>query len=130
VLVAEDGGGVNRLVGFTPEGESYLFAEHTIPYPFLEEEGRPESFRSEVAGPCFSPDGQTLCFNVQVPGVTFAVWGPFQAISAARRSQMSFAAPPAALAPFISGELAEAADRHRLTALEAAAYQRFGVPIL
>jgi len=39
-------------------------------------------------------------------------------------------APPAALAPFISGELAEAADRHRLTALEAAAYQRLGVPIL
>jgi hypothetical protein len=79
VIVAEDGGGVNRLVGFTPEGESYVLAQHMIPYPTLEEEGLPEAFHSEVAGPTFSPDGQTLFFNVQVPGVTFAVWGPSSA---------------------------------------------------
>lgn len=130
VWVAEDGGGINRLVGFTPEGEHYVFAEHAVPYPFLEAEGLPASFRSEVAGPCFSPDGQTLFFNVQVPGVTFAVWGPFDRRSAARQRQMSFAAPPAALAPLISGEVAEAADRLRLGTLEAAAFHRLGVPIL
>jgi secreted PhoX family phosphatase len=130
VLVAEDGGGVNRLIGFTPEGESYVFALHNIPYPYLEAEGLPDNFRSEVAGPTFAPDGQTLFFNVQDPGVTFAVWGPFKSPSAARTRQMSFAAPPAALAPFISGELREAADRHRLSVLEAAAFHRLGVPIL
>lgn len=130
VIVAEDGGGLNRLVGFTPEGESYVLALHNLPFPYLEEEGLPDNFRSEVTGPTFSPDGRTLFFNCQVPGVTFAVWGPFPKASAARRGQMSVAAPPAALAPFISGELREAADRHRLSVLQAAAFQRLGVPIL
>jgi hypothetical protein len=31
----------------------------------------------ELAGACFSPDGGTLFFNVQQPGMTFAVWGPW-----------------------------------------------------
>lgn len=130
VIVAEDGGGLNRLVGFTPEGESYVLALHNIPEPYAIEEELPENFRSEVAGPTFSPDGQTLFFNVQVPGVTFAVWGPFKKPSASRKGQMSFAAPPSFLAPYVSGELREAADRHRLSVLEAAAFHRLGVPIL
>ncbi len=130
VLVAEDGGGVNRLIGFTPEGESYVLALHNLPDPFLKDEGLPENFRSEVTGPTFSPDGQTLFFNVQVPGTTFAVWGPFPAGSAARQRQMSFAAPPPGLATYLTGELREAADRHRVSVLEAAAFHRLGVPIL
>jgi secreted PhoX family phosphatase len=130
VIVAEDSGGVNRLIGFTPEGEHYVLALHTIPPGNLEEEELPENVRSEVAGPTFSPDGQTLFFNVQDPGVTFAVWGPFGQVNVARRRQMSAAAPPPPLAPMISGELREAADRHRLTVLEAAAFHRLGVPIL
>ncbi len=31
----------------------------------------------EFAGVTFSPDGQTLFLNIQVPGVTFAIWGPW-----------------------------------------------------
>lgn len=132
VIVAEDSGGINRLIGFTPEGEHYVLAQHVIPLPDYErqEEELPENFHSEVAGPTFSPDGQTLFFNVQVPGVTFAVWGPFKSIDVRRRRQMSVAAPPIGLAPRISGELREAADRHRLSILEAAAFQRLGVPIV
>jgi secreted PhoX family phosphatase len=130
VLVAEDGGGVNRLIGFTPEGESYVLALHNLPDPYLEEKGLPENFRSEVTGPTFSPDGKTLFFNVQVPGTTFAVWEPFPAGSAARQRQMSFAAPPPGLAPYLSGELREAADRQSISVLEAAAFHRLGVPIL
>jgi len=30
----------------------------------------------EFAGATFSPDGGTLFVNVQVPGTTFAIWGP------------------------------------------------------
>ncbi len=32
---------------------------------------------TEVAGATFSPDGTTLFFNVQTPGITVAVWGDF-----------------------------------------------------
>ncbi|MBA2598131.1 MAG: DUF839 domain-containing protein [Chloroflexia bacterium] len=130
VIVAEDGGGVNRLIGFTPDGEHYVLAQHVIPPQNHEEEELPENLHSELAGPTFSPDGQTLFFNVQAPGVTFAVWGPFQRMNTARRRQMSVAAPPPSLAPYLSGELREAADRHHLSALEAAAFHRLGVPIL
>jgi hypothetical protein len=31
----------------------------------------------EFAGVTFSPDGKTLFVNIQVPGVTLAIWGPF-----------------------------------------------------
>jgi len=130
VIVAEDGGGVNRLIGFTPEGEHYVLAMHNILPGNIEGDELPENFLSEVAGPTFSPDGQTLFFNVQDPGVTFAVWGPFKSIDVRRRRQMSVAAPPVGLAPRISGELREAADRYRLSVLEAAAFQRLGVPIV
>jgi len=43
---------------------------------------------------------------------------------------MSFAAPPAALTPFFSPELRQAADRHRVSLMEAAAFHRLGVSIL
>ena len=32
---------------------------------------------TELAGATFSPDGQTLFFNIQTPGLTVAVWGDF-----------------------------------------------------
>jgi secreted PhoX family phosphatase len=32
----------------------------------------------EFAGATFSPDGGTLFVNVQVPGTTFAIWGPWR----------------------------------------------------
>ena len=42
---------------------------------------------------------------------------------------MGVAAPPKSLAPNVSGELAEAAERHGMSTLEAAAYDRLGVPL-
>jgi secreted PhoX family phosphatase len=126
VFVAEDGGGVNRIIGFTPEGESYVMALHNIPYPTLEEEGLPINFQSEVTGPTFSPDGQTLFFNVQYPGTTFAVWGRFPEPSAARQRQMATAAPPRALAPNITPKLKALAARHGVSDLQVAALHRLG----
>ena len=32
---------------------------------------------SELAGATFSPDGQTLFANIQHPGLTLAIWGPW-----------------------------------------------------
>ena len=31
----------------------------------------------EFAGATFSPDGQTLFVNIQRPGITYAIWGPW-----------------------------------------------------
>lgn len=51
----------NRLMGITPSGAVYPLASTT---------------RSELAGPCFSPDGRWLFINV-FAGVTCAVTGPW-----------------------------------------------------
>ena len=53
-----------RIIGVTPEGKVFHLAEN-VGYP------------SEFAGAVFSPDGQTLFVNIQGPGITFAINGPF-----------------------------------------------------
>jgi secreted PhoX family phosphatase len=110
----EDGAGVNRVVGVRPNGSTYVFAQAT---------------RSELAGPTFAPDGRTFFVNAQQRGLTFAVWGPFARARAGAGSAIAAAQPPARYAPTVSGELAEAADRYDLTGLEAAAFERLGVPL-
>ncbi|MDR6225242.1 alkaline phosphatase PhoX [Desmospora profundinema] len=115
--IAEDGPGNDRIIGLTPEGKVYPFAENQLN-------------DSEFAGPAFSPDGNTLFVNIQDPGMTFAIGGPFARRNAFRQSQMSVAAPPQPFAPRISDELAVFAERQGISQLEAAALHRHGVPIL
>ena len=64
LIVCEDGGGGNKLVGVTPEGQLYRFAHNAMN-------------TSEFAGVTFSPDGQVLFVNIQYPGNTFAIYGPW-----------------------------------------------------
>ncbi len=64
LILAEDHGGVCRLVGVTPKGEFYVL-------------GRNPAAGRELAGVCFSPDGATLFVNVQTPGYTLAIAGPW-----------------------------------------------------
>jgi secreted PhoX family phosphatase len=111
---AENGGGSDRIMGITPEGQVYAFASNRLNI-------------SELAGPCFSPDGQTFFVNIQDPGVTLAIWGPFVRQNTGARSRMARAMPPESLGPDISGELADAAERHGMSRLEVAAYDRLGV---
>ena len=119
VWFAEDGDGTNRVMGLTPKGEVYEFARNNLD--------------SEFAGPCFSPKGDAFFVNVQSPsdglGFTLAIEGRFPRGNLGRRRAMALAEPPPGLAPVISGELAEAAERHGLSQLEAAAYDRLGVPM-
>lgn len=65
LVVCEDNGGPNRLLGVTPLGEVYTI-------------GRAVTNRSELAGVTFSPDGSTLFFNMQQDGMTLAVTGPWR----------------------------------------------------
>ncbi len=84
---------------------------------------------SEFAGPTFAPGGNTFFVNIQNPGLTLAIWGPFRYQNSSRQARMSVAAPPEELAPRVSGELAEAAGRYGMGTLEAAAFDRLGVPL-
>ncbi|WP_068276016.1 alkaline phosphatase PhoX [Aldersonia kunmingensis] len=65
LILAEDGDGINHLIGVTPAGESFPIA-------------RNELNDSEFCGPAFSGDGRTLFVNIQSPGLTLAVTGPWR----------------------------------------------------
>lgn len=56
----------NFVVGVTPDGRCYRIGRNAHPS------------RREIAGACFSADGRTLFVNVQEPGATFAIRGPWE----------------------------------------------------
>lgn len=64
VIICEDKNDA-RIIGITPQGKSYEIAKN-IGYR-----------KSEFAGPVFSPSGKTLFVNIQSPGVTLAITGPW-----------------------------------------------------
>ncbi|GGB52755.1 hypothetical protein GCM10011409_32930 [Lentibacillus populi] len=115
--IVEDGGGSDRIIGLTPEGTTYIFAENILN-------------DSELAGPTFSPDGKTLFVNIQTPGITLAIQGPFSHRNAARSRLMGHAAPPESYAPKVSDKLTAFAEAQGMSRLEAAAFHRHGMPIL
>ncbi len=53
-----------RIVGITPDGAIYHIAKNI-------------GYSSEFAGAVFSPDGNTLFVNIQGPGITMAIEGPW-----------------------------------------------------
>ena len=65
LIVCEDGESVDRVLGITPKGRIYPLARNAFN-------------DAEFAGACFSPDGETMFVNMQEPGVTFAIWGPWR----------------------------------------------------
>ncbi len=65
LVIAEDGTGRDQLVGVTPDGRMYVIAANSLN-------------GSELAGVTFSPDGSTLFVNVQIPGYTVAITGPWE----------------------------------------------------
>ena len=52
------------LVGIRPDGTQYAIANNS-------------HSTSELAGVCFSPDGETMFVNIQYPGLTLAITGPW-----------------------------------------------------
>lgn len=91
LLLCEDGGGQvvdgtrtfgTRMVGINHQGGSFIFAENIMTInqpiedkPFIE----PDDYcGNEFAGATFSPDGDVLFVNIQTPGVTFAIEGPWR----------------------------------------------------
>ena len=64
LFLCEDGPGTDGLTRVTMDGELERFAQNRMN-------------ASELCGACFSPDGKTLFVNIQTPGVTLAITGPW-----------------------------------------------------
>ena len=78
LVLCEDGGGSEFLHGLTVNGEIFRFAQNNVALNG-ERNGIIGDFRgSEFAGATYSPDGKWLFFNIQTPGITFAVTGPWR----------------------------------------------------
>jgi uncharacterized protein len=65
VILAEDGEGIQHLVGVTDQGKAYALARNDLN-------------DSEFAGPTFSADGRILFACIQSPGHVFAITGPWR----------------------------------------------------
>lgn len=67
-----------RMFGLSQEGQLRLFAENNVQLRG-EHNGFAGDFRTkEWTGATFSPDGKWLFANVQTPGITFAITGPWE----------------------------------------------------
>lgn len=64
LYICEDTSGDNHVRGVTGEGEMFTLAKNRLS-------------KGELTGVCMSPDGSILFVNIQNPGITFAITGPF-----------------------------------------------------
>ncbi len=110
------------MIGITPDGRTYSFARNRLV-------GLDENTSSEFAGPCFSPDGRTFFVNLQAPGHTLAITGPFPGASARAIRSVAASAPRHRWAPEVSGELREQSVKTGISPYEAAAFDRLGVSL-
>ncbi len=91
ILLCEDGDSVTdtygpgtRLIGINADGDSYPFAKNNISMELEDLVGAgkrvfPGDYQAEEwAGACFDPDGGVLFVSIQNPGITFAIWGPWE----------------------------------------------------
>lgn len=79
VVLCEDGGGRPLcLQALTPWGEVEPFARNHMQLEGEVHGWRGDFRRQEFSGACFSPDGRWLFANIQTPGVTLAITGPWE----------------------------------------------------
>jgi hypothetical protein len=68
LIICEDSNNYCGLVGISPSGKQYVFADNT-------------HSDSELCGVCFSPDGQLMFVNIQNRGLTLAINGPWSKVN-------------------------------------------------
>jgi secreted PhoX family phosphatase len=91
ILLCEDGrpvtdeyGPGTRLLGLTADGDSYTFAKSSVELTLEQiiaagKRVSPGDYcGQEMAGACFDPFGEVLFVNIQRPGITIAIWGPWE----------------------------------------------------
>ena len=69
LIACEDTSGHCGLVGIRPDGSQYAIGNNAYS-------------SSELAGACFSPDGEVLFVNIQYPGMTLAITGDWKSLQA------------------------------------------------
>ena len=77
LVLCEDGGGQEFVHGLTTDGTIFRFAQNNVVLDG-ERNGIVGDFKgSEFAGATYSPDGKWLFVNIQSPGISFAITGPW-----------------------------------------------------
>ena len=72
-----------RLMGLTRQGESFIFCKNNVQLDATQVAAAGKlvaagDYRDfEFCGACFDPSGKVLFVNIQTPGITFAIWGPW-----------------------------------------------------
>jgi uncharacterized protein len=69
VILAEDGEGIQHLIGASPSGQTFPIARNDFT------DGTKDV---EFTGPVYSPDRDILFANIQEPGYMFAITGPWR----------------------------------------------------
>jgi secreted PhoX family phosphatase len=90
VILCEDGGGSTdsfgtgaRLLGLSDAGEAYIFCKNNLQLSADDVAAAGKTVPAgdyrgfEFAGACFDAQGQTLFVNIQTPGISFAITGPW-----------------------------------------------------
>ncbi len=91
IFLCEDGDPVTdaygpgtRLLGLTGAGDSFTFAKNNVllareQIVAADKRVLPGDYRGEEwAGICFDRGGEVMFVNIQRPGITFAIWGPWR----------------------------------------------------
>ncbi|QGW64496.1 DUF839 domain-containing protein [Lysobacter soli] len=91
VLLCEDGGESPdeygpgaRLIGLTRQGESFYFCKNNIELTSTQIGNAGKTIAegdyrdSEFCGACWDPWSRTMFVNIQTPGITFAITGPWE----------------------------------------------------
>lgn len=79
IVLCEDGGRSPQMLHFLSlDGQIRQFAHNNIDLRQTPYKGFSGNYvGNEWCGACFSPDGEWLFVNIQTPGVTFAITGPW-----------------------------------------------------
>lgn len=74
LVLAEDGVRASHVLSSVPGGPTYAIARNQV---VIGSSGGSPTY-SEFTGPTFSPDGGVLFVNIQAPGITLAITGPWE----------------------------------------------------
>ena len=78
LVLCEDGDGTEYVHGLTTDGVIFRFIQNNVDLRTMSWNGFNQDYRgSEFAGACYSPDGKWLFVNIQSPGISFAITGPW-----------------------------------------------------